>query len=133
MAPTLVGESIKGGMLLQKVLSDAGRRVVHPITVRCRQEADSSSSSSSSMHTDTEASVLRLPGLSACMGSAPSMHAMLRAVESNACMATAAAPPSQVLVTTRGSGGARSSTDESTQGVFAARKAATHLKVGRPS
>jgi hypothetical protein len=130
MAPTMVGESTKGGMLLQKVLSEAGHHAVHPLTVRCQQEADSSSSSSGSMRTDTEASVLRLPGVSACMGSAQSMHAMLRAVESSACMATAAAPPSQVLVTTRGSGGARSSTNESTQGAFAARKASKHLKVG---
>lgn len=92
MAPTLVGEAMKGGMLLRKVLSNARHDVLSPCIVhtQCRDSTRDSGPERPAVH---------LPGASACMGSTDAMHAMLRAVEDCACMPAAPeAPLPQTLV-----------------------------------
>ena len=85
MAPTMVGEAVKGGMLLRKVLSEAQHDVLSPCVVNAPRH-------NAAPDTETEQFV-RLPGASTCMASPEAIHAMLRAVEGCACMPAAEGDP----------------------------------------
>lgn len=109
MAPPMVGEAIKGGMLLTKVLSERGRDVLSP----CVVHTDPCEASGRSEQMGAKPDNLCPPGVAVCMGDEESMRAMIRAVESNVCMPAGQSPPAQILVTTGGITGARAQSTNS--------------------
>lgn len=95
MAPTMVGEAIKGGMLIRTVLSEHQHHILSACIVQSAADHTPGSNLGASVR-----HVVSLPGTAAYMPSSNAMHAMMRAVDSNTCIAAVAEAPSQVLVTT---------------------------------
>lgn len=139
MAPTMVGEAIKGGMLLRKVLSEAQLNVLSPCIVSTAQhEKGGQGSSPHTEPRDANGRIvvvgslqgdLHLPGVATCMDSADTMHAMVRAVESSACMPSGLETPHSQLLVAKATSNADKGTTRSTKGGSAGGKAAGRFKV----
>lgn len=96
MAPTMVGEAIKGGMLVRHVLSTEQHTVLDTCIVHTEAGKDGT------VQMDTLPGALHLPGVAACMGSAEAALAMIGAVENSTCIVGAGVPHSEIVVATGG-------------------------------